>query len=203
MSDPDYQEVLAPNVYFDHHFECEVAKILPGEYHATARDMAVVTVLGSCVGACLRDPESGVGGMNHFMLPVGDDRLDPVSPSARYGTYAMEILINHLMKLGAQRSRLEAKVFGGGNILRGFRVTHMGEDNAEFLMGFMQREGIRVVAHDLLDLYPRKVYYFPRTGKVLIRRLRTVHNDTIVNREKEYEGRLQYAPIEGEIELFE
>lgn len=113
MTDPDYQEVLAPNIYYDRHFDIEAAKILPGEYYATARDMVVVTVLGSCVSACLRDRTNGVGGMNHFMLPHCDDPQHPLSPSTRYGTYAMEVLINHLFKLGAKRSNFEAKVFGG------------------------------------------------------------------------------------------
>ena len=111
-----FEEVLAPNLYFDRYFNVEAAKILPGEYFVTGRDMVLVTVLGSCVAACIRDRISGIGGMNHFMLPdSGGDRSNPlVGASMRYGSYAMEILINQLIKLGASRASLEAKVFGGG-----------------------------------------------------------------------------------------
>ena len=97
-----------PNRYFDPHFQVETAKILPGEYYATNKDMALVTVLGSCVSACLRDRETGIGGMNHFMLPdegklVG--RHGNVSAGGRYGVHAMELLINQILKLGGRRDR--------------------------------------------------------------------------------------------------
>jgi chemotaxis protein CheD len=203
MTSRDFQEVLAPNIYYDRQFDMEAAKILPGEYYVTTRDMLVVTVLGSCVSACLRDKTSGMGGMNHFMLPHSDnDPQNPLSTSARYGTYAMEMLINHLTKLGAKRSNFEAKVFGGGNVLRGFTVANVGARNADFVLDFLRTEKIRVVAQDLLDIYPRKVYYFPKSGRALVKKLKSVHNNTIVEREKEYESRLDYAKVEGEIELF-
>lgn len=203
MTAEGYQEVLAPNLYYDRQFEMEAAKIMPGEYYATARNMVVVTVLGSCVAACLRDRISGIGGMNHFMLPHSDnDPKNPLSTSARYGSYAMEMLINHIIKLGAKRNNLEAKVFGGGNVLRGFTVTNVGQMNASFVLDFLDTEKITVVAQDLLDIYPRKVYYFPKTGRAMVKTLKSVHNDTIVEREKEYETRLDRAPVEGEIELF-
>ena len=195
--------MLSPNIYFDRHFNVEAAKILPGEYYVTARDMLVVTVLGSCVSACLRDKTSGMGGMNHFMLPHSDnDPQNPLSVSARYGTYAMEMLINDLTKLGAKRSNFEAKVFGGGNVLRGCTTANVGARNADFVLDFLHTEKIRIVAEDLLDIYPRKVYYFPRTGRALVKKLKSVHNNTIVEREKDYEFRLGYAKMEGAVELF-
>lgn len=203
MAEHGYEEILAPNHYFDRNFNMEAAKIMPGEYYTTGRDMLLVTVLGSCVSACIRDRVSGIGGMNHFMLPdSGQDQGNPLGSSARYGTYAMEILLNQLLKMGAKRSNLEAKVFGGGNVLRGFVVANVGERNAKFVLDFLALEKIRVVAQDLLDIYPRKVYYFPCTGKVLVKKLRRVHNDTIVEREKEYSTRLQYSKVEGDVELF-
>lgn len=203
MADHGYEEVLAPNIYYDRQFDMEAAKILPGEYYVTARDMVIVTVLGSCVAACLRDKTSGIGGMNHFMLPHGgNDPRNPLSTSARYGTYAMEMLINHLLKLGAKRSNFEAKVFGGGNVLRGFTVSNVGARNADFILEYLKTEKIKVVAQDLLDIYPRKVYFFPKTGRVLVKKLRQVHNNTIIEREKEYSSRLTYSAVEGEIELF-
>lgn len=204
MANQGFEELLAPNLYYDREHGSEAAKILPGEYYATSRDMLLVTVLGSCVCACIRDKVSGIGGMNHFMLPdSGRDQNDPLGESARYGTYAMEILINQLLKMGARRSNFEAKVFGGGAVLRGFTVANVGERNAEFVLNFMKTEKIHVAAQDLLDIYPRKVYYFPNTGLVRVKKLKKVHNDTIINRETEYGSRLHYSNLGGDVELFD
>ncbi len=197
-----YEEHLAGNVYFDKHFACEAAKILPGEYYYTSRDMVIVTVLGSCVAACVRDRALAIGGMNHFMLPDGGDGDSVVSASMRYGTYAMEVLINQILKSGAKREDLEAKVFGGGNVLRGFTAINVGERNAAFVRRFLKDERIRVVAEDLNDVHPRKVYFFPRTGRVLVKKLKQMHNHTIVRREQDYAKRLQSGPVAGEVELF-
>ena len=203
MADHGFEEALAPNLYFDRIHNSEAAKILPGEYYATTRDMLLVTVLGSCVCACIRDKVSGIGGMNHFMLPdSGQDQNNPLGESARYGTYAMEILINQLLKMGAKRSNFEVKVFGGGAVLRGFTVANVGERNAEFVLNFLKTEKIPIAAQDLLDIYPRKVYYFPNTGLVRVKKLKQVHNDTIINRETEYNARLHYSKMEGDVELF-
>jgi len=203
MTEHGYEEVLAPNLYYDRQHDAEAAKILPGEYYATARDMLLVTVLGSCVCACIRDKVSGIGGMNHFMLPdSGQDQNNPLGASARYGAYAMEILINQLLKMGAKRGNFEAKVFGGGAVLRGFTVANIGEKNADFVLKFLEMEKIPVVAQDLLDIFPRKVYFFPRTGLVRVKKLRRVHNDTIISRESEYVTRLHFAKVEGDVELF-
>ncbi|KXS33107.1 MAG: chemoreceptor glutamine deamidase CheD [Gallionella sp.] len=204
MSREGYEEILSPHLYFDREHNTEAAKILPGEYYATARNMVLVTVLGSCVCACIRDKVNGIGGMNHFMLPhSGQDRNNPLGASARYGAYAMEILINQLLKMGAKRSNFEAKVFGGASVLRGFTVNNVGERNAEFVTQFLKTEKIPVVAQDMLDVNPRKVYYFPATGLVRVKNLKQVHNDTIISREAEYNTRLQYAKLEGDVELFD
>ena len=196
-----FEEVLAPTHYFDRNFQIEAAKILPGEYYVTARDMLLVTVLGSCVSACIRDPSTGIGGMNHFMLPEGDVH-NPLSASARYGGYAMEVLLNQLIKLGATRSRLEAKVFGGAAVMRGFTTQNVGQRNSEFVLEYLDTENVRVVAQDLRDIYPRKVYFFPAQGRVLVKKLKQVHNDTILRRESEYGSRLQSAEMGGDVELF-
>ncbi|MDB5727677.1 MAG: cheD [Noviherbaspirillum sp.] len=197
------QEQFATNVYYDRTFDCDAAKILPGEYYYTAKNMMIVTVLGSCVSACIRDRVTGIGGMNHFMLPeVGRDGDSPVSASMRYGTYAMEVLINDLLKAGARRENLEAKVFGGGHVLRGFIAINVGERNAQFVRQYLRAENIRVLAEDLNDIYPRKVYFFPRTGKVLVKKLKQLNNNTIANREQDYASRLQTVPVAGAVELF-
>ena len=195
-------EQFATNVYYDRTFDCDAAKILPGEYYYTNKDMLIVTVLGSCVSACIRDRTTGLGGMNHFMLPDGGGDGSPVSASARYGTYAMEVLINDLLKAGAKRENLEAKVFGGGAVLKGFTAINVGERNAAFVLNFLKVERIRVVAEDLNDIHPRKVYFFPRTGKVLVKKLMQTHNDTLAKRELDYASRLKVAPVSGAVDLF-
>lgn len=196
-----YEEHLASNRYFDRSFQLPAAKILPGEYFVSDQGMLLVTVLGSCVAACIRDTEAGIGGMNHFMLP-DDGGRDAVSTSARYGTYAMEVLINHLLKMGARRNRLEAKVFGGGAVLASLASSNVGTRNAEFVLEYLKTEKVPVVAKDLLDSYPRKVYYFPETGRVLVKKLHRVHNETLFSRERDYKDRLSGAPVAGEVELF-
>lgn len=194
-----------PARYYDRQFGMEAAKILPGEYFATDKHMVLVTVLGSCVTACLRDSHAGVGGMNHFMLPRNErdsDPTNPVSMSARYGTFAMEILINQLQKMGARRKYMEAKVFGGGNVLRGFTVNNIGEANANFVTEYLHNEGIRIVAEDLLGVHPRKLYFFPATGRVLVKKIKELHNHTIVERESEYNLRLRNVVVGGDVEIF-
>jgi chemotaxis protein CheD len=201
MRSEDFSNVAQPNVYHDKTFGALAAKILPGEYFVTKRDMMIVTVLGSCVSTCIRDPETKVGGMNHFMLPQhGGDPSTPLSSSARYGAYAMEILINQLLSLGAKRERFEAKVFGGGRVLAG--LSDVGQRNVDFVREYLRRERVRLVAEDLGKNFARKVYFFPDTGRVLVKQLRTLHNDTIVTRERNYAAQLEVVPVTGEADLF-
>ena len=185
-----YDEALAPNFYFDSHFDIDAVKILPGEYYATARPMLIVTVLGSCVAACIRDRVSGIGGMNHFMLPFNNEAVDTGGASACYGIHAMEILINQLLNMGAQRRNMEAKIFGGGNLIKGFTVDNVGERNAVFVRDYLKLEQIPVVAEDLLDIYPRKIYFFPEQDKVMVKKLKRLHNGTIIQREQNLSNRL-------------
>src|SRR4051794_8740670 len=124
----------------------DAVRVLPGQYFASAQDVAIVTVLGSCVAACLRDTERGIGGMNHFMLPRERSDAGVASTSARYGVNAMELLINDVMRLGARRGRLVAKVFGGGNVLAGCTLLNVGQANADFVTEFLRAESIPVVA---------------------------------------------------------
>lgn len=197
-----HQEPVAANTYFDRHLNMEAVKILPGEYFATSRDLVVVTVLGSCVSVCLRDRRTGIGGMNHFMLP-GNDEHSPVSMSARYGVYAMEVLINQLLKLGAERRQFEAKIFGGANVLSGLTMANIGPRNAQFVTDYLVTERIPIVASSLLDIYPRKVYFFPASGRVLLKTLKQLHNSTLLEREAEYSLRIrQQQGGGGEVDLF-
>ena len=192
-------EAAKPVIYRDRHFDMDAAKIGPGEYYITQRDMMIVTVLGSCVSACLRDPVAKVGGMNHFMLPDRDVE-GPLSASARYGAYAMEVLINQLFALGARRERLEAKVFGAARVLPG--MSDIGERNAAFAIDYLKRESIRVLAEDLGSTEPCKIYFFAQSGRVLLKRLKSLRNDTIVKRERDYAQRLGEISGGGSADLF-
>ena len=194
-----YDENLAENRYHDRHFGCDAVKILPGEYFVTSSDEVLVTVLGSCVAACIRDVDSGLGGMNHFMLP-DDGGRETFGASARYGNYAMEVLINHLLKMGARRMRLEAKVFGGGNVLPGMTLDPIGTRNGNFVLNYLTAERIPIVAQDLFGVQPRKVCFFVRTGRTLVKRLPAAGE--IARVERAYRSQLAQKPVAGSVELF-
>lgn len=196
-------ELNTPKVYFDRSFNLDAARLLPGEYFATNNEMLLITTLGSCVSACIRDTRTGIGGMNHFMLPESANESSGWGPSStRYGAYAMEMLINNLLKLGARRENLEAKLFGGGAVIRQMQTMNVGERNAKFGVEYLQTEGIPITAQDLLDIYPRRVAFFPKTGKVLVKKLQLTQSEEIISREKTYQSSLQTETVSGDIELF-
>ncbi|MFC3627194.1 chemoreceptor glutamine deamidase CheD [Vogesella amnigena] len=193
----------AAHRYLDKHFNRNAAKLLPGEYQATDDGLLLVTVLGSCVSACLRDRATGIAGMNHFMLPdQGSSSSDRLMP-ARFGTHAMELLINDMLKLGASRRSLEAKVFGGGNVLDGMTKANIGQRNAGFVRAFLAQENIPIVAEDLGADIARKVYFFTDSGKVLIKKIRPQH--TLVQEEESYRRRIDRdseSKAGGDVDLF-
>ena len=166
--------------YFDPHFQYNAVKVLPGEYFVSNEDLVIMTVLGSCIAACLWDSRMRVGGMNHFMLPDGDAQ----DVSGRYGSYAMELLINEMLKLGARRETMQAKIFGGGQVMHNFTTMNVGERNTKFVVDYLRTERIPVVSEDVLDIYPRKVCYFPSTGKAMVKRLAHAHPETLAKQEK-------------------
>lgn len=187
--------------YWDKSQNCYAAKILPGEYYVTKTNECVTTVLGSCVSACIRDPRMGIGGMNHFMLPANrGDASSLLSDAARYGNFAMEHLINSILSNGGRRDSLEFKLFGGGRIMQA--MMDVGRKNIEFVTDYLETEGFKSIAEDLGGIYPRKIVYFPKTGKVRMKKLRSMHNDTIVTRENRYMDQLKVEPVQGDIELF-
>ncbi len=162
--------------YFDHHFQHNAVKVLPGEYFVARERLTIVTVLGSCIAACLWDSRSGVGGMNHFMLPEGETG----DTSGRYGSYAMELLINEMMKLGARRETMQAKIFGGAQVMHNFTTLNVGERNTRFVQNYLATERIPIVSEDVLDIYPRKVVLFPVSGKAMVKRLAHAHPEALV-----------------------
>ena len=187
---------------YDPHLRISAVRVQPGEFFATDRDVPIVTVLGSCVAACLRDRESGIGGMNHFMLPRCNE-AGPASASARYGVNAMELLINELIRLGARRAHLEAKVFGGGNVLEGVSTLNIGQANARFVTNFLRAESIPLAGSDLEGMGSRKVYFFPATGRVLVRGIRRPDERSLALGEALYGARLAALPAGGRSEIFE
>ena len=188
-------------IYYDSYFGLHAAKIGPGELYASKRNILIVTVLGSCVSVCLIDPVARIAGMNHFMLPSREGDASLLSEPARYGTHAMEMLINNLLSMGARRERLEAKVFGAGRVLPS--MTDVGARNADFAITYLRREHIGVKAKDVGGIHARKVYLFAETGRVLVKGITQLHNDTLLDRERAYAQQIAMQKLAtGGIELF-
>jgi chemotaxis protein CheD len=193
--------------YWDGERQCWIARLMPGEYYVCGDDEAIVTVLGSCVSACIRDPVRKIGGMNHFMLPEDTSggrstwTQSELGLSARFGSFAMEVLINDLLKRGARRDRLEIKLFGGGRVLAS--MTDVGARNIAFVRQFVELEGFDVAASDLGSVHPRRVLYFPATGRALVKRMGAGDGAELASRERRYLERLRQTPGDDDIELFE
>ena len=185
--------------YKDHHFQYDAVKVLPGEYFVSNEDLVIMTVLGSCIAACIWDGKVRAGGMNHFMLPDGDGS----DGAGRYGSYAMELLINEMLKKGARRESMQAKIFGGAQVMAGFTTMNVGERNTKFVLDYLATERIPVVSQDVLDIHPRKVCFFPITGKALVKRLAHSHPETLaVEERKGNAATVVKATSGGSIDLF-
>jgi chemotaxis protein CheD len=183
--------------FYDAHFKNDAVKILPGEYFVHHEDMLIMTTLGSCIAACLYDRNAKIGGMNHFMLPDG------AGDSGRYGSYAMELLINEMMKRGANRLTMEAKVFGGGQVVSGMTTMNVGERNTAFVMDYLKTERIPVVSKDVLDVYPRKVCFLPGSGKAMVKRLAPTNTEALVAQDRAAAQRAVPASTGGgSVDLF-
>ena len=182
--------------WYEGAFKSEAVKVLPGEYFVMNEEILIMTTLGSCIAACLWDRTARVGGLNHFMLPEGNDG------SGRYGSFAMEVLINHMMKLGARRTRMEAKVFGGGAVIGGMGSSKVGERNTEFVLDYLHTERIPVVSKDVLDIYPRKVCFMPVSGKAMVKRLASANTQALLAQDLAAAQRAAPAPSSGSVDLF-
>jgi chemotaxis protein CheD len=188
--------------FYEAHFQSDAVKILPGEYFVHDEDLLIMTTLGSCIAVCLWDRQAHVGGMNHFMLPDGGGNGNE---SGRYGSYAMELLINELMKMGANRMSLEAKVFGGGAVLSGMNSLNVGERNTAFVMDYLKTERIPIVSKDVMDVYPRKVCFFPHSGKAMVKRLAPSNPEALVAQERAALQKAATTPAStggGSVDLF-
>jgi chemotaxis protein CheD len=184
----------------------EMVKILPGEYYVTRSNEVIATVLGSCISVCIRDPAIGIGGMNHFMLPENtkknddDWKYNKIDKAARYGSDAMEQLVNELLKNGGRKQNFEIKICGGGQIIA--KLNNIGLKNINFIKAYLNTEGYQVTSEDLGEIYPRKVRYFPKTGRLQIKKLRSLQNESIVSREEQYKEHIEHKTIDGDVELF-
>jgi len=183
--------------YRDAYFKTATVKLMAGEYFVHDDDILLTTTLGSCIATCLWDPEARVGGMNHFMLPRGD------ASSGRYGSYAMEILINEMMKRGARRETLEAKVFGGGQVIQGMATMNIGERNTAFAVDYLKTERIPIISRDVLGGYARKVCFLPATGKAMVKRLIPYNRDALAARDNDEAQRADRVNTAGgSVDLF-
>ena len=186
--------------FYDAHFRNDAVKVLPGEFYVADEDLLVLTTLGSCIAACLWDREKRVGGMNHFLLPDSGSGSD----SGRYGSFAMDLLIGEMVKRGATRSTMEAKVFGGGAVVSGMNTINVGERNTAFVLDYLRTERITVVSKDVLDIYPRKVCFLPASGKAMVKRLASANTEAMAALERAAATRV-VAPVaggSGSVDLF-
>jgi chemotaxis protein CheD len=204
--DPALPQFAHISRYWDNEHSTFTARLLPGEYYVTCNKEMISTVLGSCVSACIRDSRLGYGGMNHFMLPLDGSQGQSVwgsanSAATRYGNVAMERLINDILKLGGKRENLEIKLVGGGRVLAEM-TTDIGARNIDFVRAYVAAEGFKVLGEDLGDIFPRKVVYFPQTGRIRVRKLSSGRDETLAARERQYLQQLDTKPVENEVELF-
>lgn len=202
LASPEFEEV---NRYWDHKNAIYAAKILPGEYYVSTAGELITTVLGSCIAVCARDVENGIGGMNHFMLPHVESYTGPtaqkmLSVAGRYGNVAMEKLINCILSSGGNRSRLEFKVFGGARVLD--IDSEVGYRNILFISEYLQLENFKVEAEDLGGILPRKVNFFPQSGRVFVKKLRRLNGNCLRTREQRYFSKIETQPIEGDVTFF-
>jgi chemotaxis protein CheD len=184
--------------FYDAHFKNEACKVLPGEFFVHDEDILVMTTLGSCIAACLWDRDRRIGGMNHFLLP--NDRGG--GASGRYGSFAMDLLIGELVKRGARRESMEAKVFGGGAVISGMNSINVGQQNTEFVLDYLKTERIPVVSKDVLDIYPRKVCFLPASGKAMVKRLASANVEALAAQERAAASRAAPASAGGSVDLF-
>lgn len=200
------EPALATTRIWNHAHNMEMVKLLPGEIYVSDGRELLGTVLGSCIAACIWDEEVGVGGMNHFMLPVdhtesdNDWRLIKNATSTRYGNHAMEYLINAISKLGGRKSALKVKIFGGGHVMPS--LTDIGSRNIAFVCDYLAKEGLTLVSKDVGENFARRVEFFPDSGRARVKRLRVGRDDSVVKSEDSYHASLRDTPHDGDIELF-
>lgn len=176
--------------------EHRTINIIQGEFHVSDREGDMLTtILGSCVAACVFDPVRKIGGINHFLLPGADPRD---GQNIKYGAYAMEQLINALLRAGANRARLEAKIFGGARVVQS--LSNIGQNNADFAMKFLKDEGIRLTSQSLGGTQGRRVRFWPASGRAQVLLLDSTFADPV--KPAAVQRRPPVAEVAGEVDLF-
>ncbi len=190
--------------YYDQNMEMTIVKLMTGDCYVTAepREM-LVTILGSCISVCARDSIAKCGGMNHILLP-GDTKSalahKDTAYANRFGAFAMEELLNGLYKLGAKKERIEVKVFGGGNVIKSSAL--IGTKNIEFVHQYLKAEGLKIVAQDVGGNHPRRIHYFPDSGKLMMRILKRKDDFKIIDEESRYTQKIIKQKDGADVELF-
>ncbi len=184
------------------------AKIQSGEFYVSSQGELINTVLGSCISVCIRDVKNAIGGMNHFMLPMDNSQNDSknlLAASARYGNWAMEFLINEILKAGGKKEYFEVKVFGGGQVLADMEFMDIGQRNIHFVLSFLRNEKLTIKAQDVGGIYPRKIQYFTDTGIVRLKKIVNIARDSsLQSRERSYAKSLRnQSNATGDITLFD
>jgi len=187
--------------FYDSHFGNEAVKVLPGEFFVHDEDILIMTTLGSCIAACLWDRDRRVGGINHFLLPEAGGHGD-TGDSGRYGAFAMDLLIGELVKRGATRSSMEAKVFGGGAVISGMNTINVGERNTAFVLDYLRTERITVVSKDVEGIHPRKVCFMPASGRAMVKRLASANTEAMAAQERAAASRAAPVASAGSVDLF-
>lgn len=189
--------------HFNREFEVPAIKVMLGQHKVSSDpDLMLMTTLGSCVAACIWDPIARIGGMNHFLLPEIPLSDHPsLSEASRYGSVAMERLINGILAAGGARDRLEVKVFGGARVIDS--SFDIGEANALFVLGYIREEGLRLTGKDLGGVHPRRVHWFPATGRALRRLLTPTRLRDTAAEELVYRSNLRQESLDGDVELFD
>jgi len=188
--------------YYNPHFRAHTLKVFLGHHLVSDHsDVMMVTTLGSCVAACVCDPAAAIGGMNHFLLPeVPDSEQGDADAAARYGSVAMERLINEILSRGGKRSRLEVKLFGGARVIES--SLDVGRKNALFALDYVRKEGLKLVSQDFGGTSARRVHYFPHSGRAMRKLLRPEALSDTVTQELHFRSSLRTQAVEGDVELF-
>lgn len=188
--------------YYNRAFGADTIKVFLGDRAISDRaDVMMATTLGSCVSACVHDPVRGIGGMNHFLLPdLPESEMHGDGVAARYGSVAMERLINDLLAQGAERRRLQVKLFGGARVIES--SYDIGGMNSRFAINYVRVEGLILAGHDLGGAAARRIHYFPHSGRALRRMLNPTTVVDTIKQERHFMSTLRRGPIEGDVELF-
>jgi chemotaxis protein CheD len=182
-----------------------LVSVAPGDHYVTNDpNEVVVTLLGSCVAACARDTVTGVGGLNHFLLPSSDahDLAQGGDEAMRFGDYAMETLLNNIYRKGGARGRIEFKIFGGARVLGGNSMLKIGEQNIAFVERFLKTEGFPIVSRSVGGTAPRRLRFHPATGRAFVQELDRNSAATVTTQEENYRNTIARRAPAGDVEFF-